>query len=219
VVDPISAILKASDMLSTLGVVQRLIRIAKQRGITFLCTSLLDAPSGDVEMSPIRVSTIADTWLHVAYLSQGGERNRSLSIIKSRGTSHSNQVRELLLSEHGPTLADVYTAGGEVLMGTLRHEKEREEQVKLNLQHAQIERKRRELALVEAEIAARMEVLKREVDQRRADLQILEDEYRMHQADSVQGIRETQSMRRADSQQRGETEPSHNDLEAGELSE
>jgi circadian clock protein KaiC len=63
------------------------------------------------------------------YLVQAGERNRGLSIIKSRGTSHSNQVRELILSDAGVTLADIYTAGGEVLMGTLRWERESAERV------------------------------------------------------------------------------------------
>jgi circadian clock protein KaiC len=60
---------------------------------------------------------------------QAGERNRGMSIIKSRGTSHSNQVRELILSDTGVTLADIYTAGGEVLMGTLRWQKESSERV------------------------------------------------------------------------------------------
>ena len=60
---------------------------------------------------------------------QAGERNRGLSIVKSRGTAHSNQVRELVLSDDGVTLADIYTAGGEVLMGTLRWEKERAERL------------------------------------------------------------------------------------------
>ena len=32
-----------------------------------------------------------------------------MSIIKSRGTAHSNQVRELILSDAGVTLADIYT--------------------------------------------------------------------------------------------------------------
>jgi len=53
-----------------------------------------------------------------------GERNRALTIIKSRGSKHSNQMRELIFSDNGITLADPYTAGGEVLMGTLRIEKE-----------------------------------------------------------------------------------------------
>jgi circadian clock protein KaiC len=52
-----------------------------------------------------------------------------MSIIKSRGTAHSNQVRELILSNAGVTLADIFTAGGEVLMGTMRWEKESAERV------------------------------------------------------------------------------------------
>jgi circadian clock protein KaiC len=106
----------------------RLIDWAKSRGITILYTSLLDEPGtqgAQVECTPLQVSTIADTWIHLNYLVHAGERNRGLSIVKSRGTEHSNQVRELILSDAGVTLADAYTAGGEVLMGTLRWEKER----------------------------------------------------------------------------------------------
>lgn len=79
------------------------------------------------EQTPIGISTIADTWMHVSYVQQAGERNRALTIIKSRGTSHSNQVRELVLSSRGMDLADVYSAGGSVIMGTLRWKKENEE--------------------------------------------------------------------------------------------
>jgi circadian clock protein KaiC len=38
-------------------------------------------------------------------------------------------VRELVLSDAGVTLADFYTAGGEVLMGAMRWEKESAERV------------------------------------------------------------------------------------------
>ena len=53
-------------------------------------------------------------------VSQVGERNRALSVVKSRGMKHSNQVRELILSDQRVALADDYTAGGDVLMGTAR---------------------------------------------------------------------------------------------------
>jgi circadian clock protein KaiC len=72
---------------------------------------------------------LADTWIHLSYVVQAGERNRGMSIIKSRGTAHSNQVRELILSNAGVTLADIFTAGGEVLMGTMRWQKESAERV------------------------------------------------------------------------------------------
>jgi circadian clock protein KaiC len=125
VIDPVSTLSKAGNELTAHGVAERLIDWSKTDGITLLCTSLLDETSSHVEGStPLQVSTLADTWIHLNYQLQSGERNRGLSIIKSRGTAHSNQVRELLLSDDGVTLADTYTAGGEVLMGTMRWEKE-----------------------------------------------------------------------------------------------
>ena len=109
---------------------ERLIDWSKADGITLVCTSLLDEMSSQNEGgSPLQISTLADTWIHLNYLVQAGERNRGMSIIKSRGTAHSNQVRELILSDAGVTLTDTYTAGGEVLMGTLRWEKESAERL------------------------------------------------------------------------------------------
>ena len=129
VVDPISALSKSGNKGSARDVVERLIDWAKAESITLVCTSLLDASNPATEGTPIQVSTLADTWIHLSYLVHAGERNRALSIIKSRGTSHSNQVRELVLDARGVTLADIYTAGGEVLMGTMRWEKEHAERL------------------------------------------------------------------------------------------
>jgi circadian clock protein KaiC len=127
VIDPVSALTRGGNEDLAESVACRLIDWAKFNGITLLCTSLLGDVAPNVENSPLRISTLADTWLHLSYVIRGGERNRALTIVKSRGTSHSNQVRELILSEHGVTLADAYTAGGEVLMGTLRWEREQAE--------------------------------------------------------------------------------------------
>jgi len=131
VIDPISTLSKAGNELTAHGVVERLIDWTKADGVTLVCTSLLDEMAGQtlVGGTPLHISTLADTWIHLNYLVQAGERNRGMSIIKSRGTAHSNQVRELLLSDDGVTLADIYTAGGEVLMGTMRWEKESAERV------------------------------------------------------------------------------------------
>lgn len=130
VIDPVSTLAKVGNELTAHGVAERLIDWSKGNGMTLVCTSLLDELNGQSEGgTPLQISTIADTWIHLNYLVQAGERNRGLSIIKSRGTSHSNQVRELILSDAGVTLADIYTAGGEVLMGALRWEKESAERV------------------------------------------------------------------------------------------
>ena|GEM_PF-282923 len=125
VLDSISAVLKAGGHANGMAVVQRLMLLTRSLGITLLATSITDTPNPSAEASRLQISTVADTWIHVSYAVQGGERNRALTIIKSRGTKHSNQVRELVLSDQGVTLADVSVVGGEVLMGTLRFERER----------------------------------------------------------------------------------------------
>ena len=118
VIDPISAIAKAGAVEAARAVASRLIYMLKDRGITVFLTAINQGDDPAAEATDLQVSTIADTWIHLSYLIRSGERNRALTIIKSRGTWHSNQVRELVLSSGGPVLADVYTAGGEVLMGT-----------------------------------------------------------------------------------------------------
>src|SRR5689334_4653413 len=123
VVDPLSALAKAGGHIAAVHASLRLLDYARSKGITTVCTSLV-ADEAINETTTTQISTIADTWIHLAYVVHGGERNRTLTIVKSRGMKHSNQVRELLLSDNGITLADVFTAGGTVLVGTARFEHE-----------------------------------------------------------------------------------------------
>jgi circadian clock protein KaiC len=164
VVDPVSAL---SKTLGTHSVIERLLDWAKFEGITLLCTSLLDA-AGSVEAGAPQISTLADTWIHLSYLVHAGERNRALSVIKSRGSAHSNQVRELVLSEKGVTLTDAYTAGGDVLMGTLRWEKERASKLAKTQKDAVMDQKRAELEAEEAELELRVRALRNEIDAKRS---------------------------------------------------
>lgn len=124
VVDPLSALVRADTGMAANAIAQRLIDFVKAKGITVLCTSLTDHAAAVEELSTAEVSTIVDTWIQLSYAVRGGERNRALTIIKSRGMGHSNQVRELVLSAQGITLTDIYTASGEVLMGSARAERE-----------------------------------------------------------------------------------------------
>lgn len=126
-IDPASALARPGNIMHAHSVIKRLVDWCKANGITLMTTSLLDRATESETHTPLHISTIADTWIHLDYRAEAGERNRGLSILKSRGTAHSNQVRELVLSADGVELADVYAAGGEVLMGTLRMERERAE--------------------------------------------------------------------------------------------
>jgi len=123
-IDPLSALARVGGGLAARAVAERLIYLCRNKGITVLFTSLLEGSDPHLETTTLHVSTISDSWIQISYALLDGERNRALSIIKSRGSKHSNQLRELIFSDSGITLADPYTAGGEVLMGTLRMEKE-----------------------------------------------------------------------------------------------
>ena len=176
IIDPVSAIAKAGGSLPALSVARRLIYRTKEEGVSLFCTSLLAGNDREVESTPLEISTLADTWIHLLYQERQGERNRGLSIVKSRGTGHSNQMRELVLTDYGVHLREVYTAGGEVLMGTLRWEKERELERERGRWRAEIEQRQLELRLAEAEAEARMRAIKREMETRRAELEALTGE-------------------------------------------
>jgi circadian clock protein KaiC len=164
VVDPISTLSKSGNELTAHSVAERLIDWSKAEGITLMCTSLLDEMSSQSEAgSPLQISTLADTWIHLNYVVQAGERNRGMSIIKSRGTAHSNQVRELILSDAGIAVTDTYTAGGEVLMGTLRWEKESAERHASEVEAVRATLRTAKLDAEEAELEARVKLLQVEL--------------------------------------------------------
>jgi circadian clock protein KaiC len=170
VIDPISALSRVSDQSHADRAAVQVLDLAKSRGLTTLATSLLANAAPLSEETPIGISTIADTWMHVSYVSDGGERNRALTIIKSRGMSHSNQVREMIVTDKGISLADPYMAGGAVLMGTLRWERENSDRRKKEqaLTELQMSEKHAELALAETRL--RIEAARTEESVRLADL-------------------------------------------------
>jgi circadian clock protein KaiC len=174
VIDPLSAIIKAGGAPAALSMAKRLLHLAKSRGITLVCTSLLDSGHPDVEATPLQISTLSDTWLHLSYQAVEGERNRALTIVKARGTWHSNQVRELVLSAQGVTLTDVYTAEGRVLMGTARWQQEQREAQQRERERAETERRRIELEQTEAELLSRLQALEHELKRSRAERLALE---------------------------------------------
>ncbi len=126
VIDPISALLKSSGHDSTFIAIERILARARGTGITTVLTSLSNTDDPVSETTLSHASTLADTWIVLQYQAHEGERNRSLSVVKSRGTAHSNQVREVLISSRGVMLEEVFQYGSQVLMGTARLEKERE---------------------------------------------------------------------------------------------
>lgn len=198
VIDPLSAIARTGALSSARAVGNRLIYKVRDHNITAIITSLVAGEDPQAEATELQISTIADTWIHLSYLVLGGERNRALTIVKSRGTQHSNQVRELLLSEAGPALVDAYSSSGSVLMGTLRWEKEAEERARKLRQNTEYTQKRRQLQFVEADITARIAALQLDLERQQAELArcTLDDEAR--HASSGKWQSELRRMRNSD---------------------
>jgi circadian clock protein KaiC len=217
VIDPLSAISKAGGLDAARAVASRLIYMVKDLGITVFITAINEGDDPATEATDLQVSTIADTWIHLSYLIRSGERNRALTIIKSRGTWHSNQVRELILSATGPVLADVYTAGGEVLMGTLRWEKEDAERGRNVKRRAEFDHKRRELQVSEADTNARIKALQQDLERQRTDLLAYSSENQARIVSSSDREKELRRIRGADAARPGANGAGHSKKGNGKI--
>ena len=118
VLDPISSLLYAGSRHDVKGMLVRLFDHLKLKGVTALLTSLIDDPA--TEDSTVGISSLIDAWLQLRDMESGGERNRGLYVVKSRGMAHSNQVREFVITDHGVEIVDVYAGVGDVLSGSAR---------------------------------------------------------------------------------------------------
>lgn len=161
VLDPIDAFVMGENHSEVKIMLLRLVDFLKVNNITALFASLTESGENQ-ELTDISISSLIDTWLLLRDIEYGGERNRGLYILKSRGMSHSNQIREFKLTDKGIDLLDVYVGPEGVLTGTARISQEakiKEEQLQ---RQQEIERKEDTLALKQAAINAQIVVLQSE---------------------------------------------------------
>jgi circadian clock protein KaiC len=157
IVDPLNSFIIGGNETQVKSMLMRLVDFLKTNQITSLYTSLT-SDSGALEQTDVAISSVIDTWLLLRAIEIGGERNRGLYILKSRGMAHSNQIREFLLTDHGVELRDVYVGPGSVPSGSARLTQEAKEQAaqaarKQEVERGQLELERKRKAL-EAQIAA-----------------------------------------------------------------
>lgn len=119
IMDPISNLITSGTDRQVKAMLTRLIDFLKMKEITSLYTDL-SSGSQSADSARTAISSLMDSWLLVGYVEGNGERNRILNVLKSRGMSHSNQVREFVLSDDGIDLINVYASGDKVLTGAAR---------------------------------------------------------------------------------------------------
>jgi len=119
VIDPISAFRGSEPEVHSIWL--RKVDILKTKGITALMTQL--TPEGEqIRSSDQGVSSLVDTWISLGALEANRERNRGLYVLKSRGMSHSDQIREYQITNNGIRLLDVYRSREGVLVGSARRD-------------------------------------------------------------------------------------------------
>lgn len=165
--DGIASLRHGVSVYEMTSAIARQIDLLKTKGITTVATAL----SAGGEASGVHVSSLVDTWLLLRAVETNGERNRLVSVLKSRGSPHSNQVREFLLTDHGIELTDVYTGPGGVLTGSARVARLVAEREVAAREAADQERRRHELHRKITEQEAHLAAVQDMVNDERAELE------------------------------------------------
>ena len=118
VIDPVSSLARGATAFDVSAMLMRQVYYLKSAGITAVMTVLTD--ESELAQSIINISSLVDTSVELAILTALGERNRGLYVLKSRGTAHSNQIREFVLSDTGMEVVPVVIGAEGVLTGSAR---------------------------------------------------------------------------------------------------
>jgi circadian clock protein KaiC len=156
--DPVTNLQAAGTLEDSTNMLIRVIDFLRIKQITCFMISLTAGGSHSQEMTEVGMSSIVDSWLLLRDVESGGERNRLIYVLKSRGMAHSNQVREFIVTDAGIRLTDVYIGPSGMLTGSARVQQEgRERAERVTLTE---EAERQQLALeckraaLEAQVAA-----------------------------------------------------------------
>jgi circadian clock protein KaiC len=126
IVDPITDFVSIGSNHEIRAMTTRLLDHLKMAGITSLMTSLNAASGGKSRVdSEAGISSLIDTWITLDNVEVTGERNRAISVLKSRGTAHSNRVREFVLTDHGLNLVQSYRDADGFVTGSAREAQQR----------------------------------------------------------------------------------------------
>jgi len=193
-VDPITNFLAVGTPEDVKSMLMRLVDFLKAQEITTFFNSLTHG--NDLEATDVGISSIMDTWLLVREVEINGERNRLLNVIKSRGMAHSNQVRELLLTDHGIDLVEAYLGPGGTLTGAARAAQEAREAAAVEERRQEIERRKRELDRKRRALEARIAALQLEFEAEQQETEQILEESKMREERTLEDRRDMARIRK-----------------------
>ena len=168
ILDPINAFVLGENQTEVNTMLVRLVDFLKMKRITAFFTSLASADT-NMENTDTYISSLIDTWLLLRDIEIGGERNRGLYILKSRGMAHSNQIREFKLTNNGIELLDVYVGPEGVLTGSARLSRETKDQAEQLLRQQEIARKQFGIERKRESMEAQIVVLRSEFEAEKSE--------------------------------------------------
>jgi circadian clock protein KaiC len=171
IMDPISNLISVGSEREVNSMMNRVIDFIKGRRITALFTNL--AAPNTTEQTEIAISSMIDTWILLNAVETNGERNRTIFILKSRGMSHSNQVREFILNDEGIMLTDVYIGEGQVFTGSARQAQEAKDRADALARKQELERKRREYEVRLKGAESQAGALREQMEQDKRELEMI----------------------------------------------
>jgi len=177
IIDPVGTLVQAGALRDARTMLTRLVDFLKARQITAVLTNLTSGRDS-AESTDVEISSIVDTWLLLRDIELGGERNRALYVLKSRGMAHSNQIREFLLTEHGIELMEVYVGAEGVLTGSSRLSQEARERAAALSREQQMEARQRERERKREALEARIAAMRKEFEAEDAEAARLVDQDR-----------------------------------------
>jgi circadian clock protein KaiC len=102
IIDPISSLVTVGNSSEVRAMLVRLMDLLKVNQINAFFTALTHPQATNhYDFTVDAVSSLADTWIRLTNEINDGSRIRKLSIIKSRGMGHSNEMNEFSISEKG----------------------------------------------------------------------------------------------------------------------
>jgi circadian clock protein KaiC len=186
VLDAISACERMGSQQTAFEYLIRLLNHCKENDITCILLNQTTKSMDIHQISGMEISSMVDTAIFLGMVEVGGEINRMMLVLKSRGLSHSNQFREYLITDKGIELLDVYVGEGGVLTGAARQEQEAKESSNQRMREHRIMQKRQELNHKEAAKQAKLAAMQSEIDMFKAELDaLMEEENIWHQGRKI----------------------------------
>jgi circadian clock protein KaiC len=198
IVDPVSNLVTVGSEEEVKSTLTRLIDMLKTEQTTAMLT-YLSCGGDSLEATEMGISSLIDMWILLRDIELGGERNRGIYILKSRGMAHSNQIREFRLTDKGIDLIDVYTGPAGVLTGTARTAQEANDRAEEALRKEGIERKERELERQRKAMEAQIDAIRADFEAREDELKKLTRQEERREEAQTEARKEMGRRRRADS--------------------